>query len=129
MLASATQLTALPSAKSLTFAVDSGGHVWLADESTSQVLEFDAGGNYLGGWLGKRWNCGAANDQFCHPMSVAFDKQGAAMSAMALPRWSLDDGNHRIQVFAANGRVSDDPRQHRHCRSRQPPVSPARATS
>jgi sugar lactone lactonase YvrE len=82
--------------------VDSSGNVWLAVGSTGTVLKFDAQG-VLKMALGSTWNHGDANDRFDQPMGIAFDSAGRIYISDGAPDWNRHSGNHRIQVFDAQG--------------------------
>jgi hypothetical protein len=73
--------------------VDASGNVWLVD-SPHHVVEFDAGGNWLGE-LGEIWTSGDDNNHFSEPYSIAFDTNGNI--------YVSDTYNHRIQVFDSGG--------------------------
>ncbi|MBN1361801.1 MAG: CehA/McbA family metallohydrolase [Sedimentisphaerales bacterium] len=83
-------------------AIDPDGHLWVVDQCASHVVEFDINGNVLQE-LGQTWSPGSDNDQFQRPMGVAVDSDGNVYVSDGTPPWTLDDGNHRIQVYDANG--------------------------
>jgi predicted membrane-bound mannosyltransferase/DNA-binding beta-propeller fold protein YncE len=71
-------------------AVDSLGHVLVADTGNKRIIVYDADGNFISQFGGG----GAAAGQFDEPVGLAFDTQGNLYVA--------DTWNQRIQVFAPN---------------------------
>jgi len=69
-------------------AVDSSGHVYVADEWNNRVQVFDSSGAYLT-TIGGAW--GALSGQFRDPTDVALDTAGSV--------YVTDTGNHRVQKF------------------------------
>lgn len=86
-------------------AVDSAGNLWLADGDAGHVVQFDPSGAPIRS-LGRVWNCTGDNDNFCNPSGIAFDSSGRLYVSDGAPWWgsSVDYGNHRIQVFDAQGK-------------------------
>jgi DNA-binding beta-propeller fold protein YncE len=73
-------------------AVDPKGNVWVADQSNSRILQFDANGNFLFSFGAQ----GSGDGQFSFPRGIAIDQQGNILVA--------DTFNNRIQKFNATGR-------------------------
>jgi predicted membrane-bound mannosyltransferase/DNA-binding beta-propeller fold protein YncE len=69
-------------------AVDSQGHVLVADTGNKRIIVYDADGNFISQFGGG----GTAAGQFDEPVGLAFDTQGNLYVA--------DTWNQRIQVFA-----------------------------
>ena len=78
-------------------AVDSGGNTWVV--SGDQVIKFDAAGNEVS----RLWRDDDPNTHFSTAASIAFDSAGNIFVSDGTPWWSVDEGNHRIQVFDPDG--------------------------
>jgi sugar lactone lactonase YvrE len=79
--------------------VDANGNTWVADPYNSQILAFDASGNYLKG-IGDGW--GSDNNHFGNPVGIAFDSNGNVyISDGSLVWWS--GGNQRILILDSAG--------------------------
>ncbi len=72
-------------------AVDTSGHVYVADLYNHRIQKFDANGNFLAKW----GSFGYGNGEFYYPYSVATDLSDNVYVA--------DANNHRIQKFDADG--------------------------
>jgi sugar lactone lactonase YvrE len=83
-------------------AVDTAGNLWLTDENVHHVVQFDPTGNPTKR-LGRQWNCTSDNDGFCYPSGIVIDGSGRIYISDGAPWWNRDRGNHRIQVFDAQG--------------------------
>jgi len=82
--------------------LDPDGHLWVVDQCARHVVEFDIDGNVLQE-LGQLWHQGSGNHQFWQPMGVASDSSGNIYVSDGTTLWSNDEGNHRIQIYDANG--------------------------
>jgi DNA-binding beta-propeller fold protein YncE len=71
-------------------AVDSQGHVLVADTGNKRIIVYDADGNFISQFGGE----GSAPGQFDEPVGLALDAQGNLYVA--------DTWNQRIQVFVPN---------------------------
>ncbi|MGD0750819.1 MAG: flippase activity-associated protein Agl23 [Anaerolineales bacterium] len=71
-------------------AVDSQGHVLVADTGNKRIIVYDADGNFISQFGGE----GTAAGQFDEPVGLALDAQGNLYVA--------DTWNQRIQVFVPN---------------------------
>ena len=72
-------------------AVDSSGHVYIADRYNHRIQKFTSSGTYLLQW----GSLGSSNGQFTHPVGVFVDSSNYVYVA--------DKHNNRIQKFASNG--------------------------
>jgi DNA-binding beta-propeller fold protein YncE len=73
-------------------AVDSGGHVYVADWKNDRVQKFTGEGEYVASFgLGSGDGAGELN----HPSSVAVDRDGDV--------YVVDWGNNRLNVYAEDG--------------------------
>jgi hypothetical protein len=82
--------------------VDASGNVWVVDDYASHVAKFNSSGVFQSE-LGSIWNSGTGNYNFQYPQSVAFDGSGNIYVSDGAPWWSVDEGNHRIQVYNSSG--------------------------
>ena len=78
-------------------AVDSGGNTWIVDGG--QVIKFDAAGNEVS----RLWRDADPNTHLQIATGIAFDSAGNIYVSDGAPWWSLNTGNHRIQVFDPAG--------------------------
>jgi sugar lactone lactonase YvrE/predicted metal-dependent phosphoesterase TrpH len=83
-------------------AMDPDGHLWVVDQCAGHVIEFDVNGNVLQE-LGQAWSRGATHDRFQLPMGVAVDSDGNVFVSDGANPWNSNEGNHRIQVYDADG--------------------------
>jgi DNA-binding beta-propeller fold protein YncE len=72
-------------------AVDPQGNLWVADQSNSRIMKFDANGNFLFSFGAP----GSGDGQFSSPHGIAIDRLGNV--------WVADTFNNRVQKFNANG--------------------------
>lgn len=78
-------------------AIDSAGHLFVADKNNNRVQEFGADGQFMRKWgrNGGDGSAGLGSGEFNTPYSVAVDRSGQVYVA--------DTGNNRIQAFSSNG--------------------------
>jgi tripartite motif-containing protein 71 len=87
--AGTTPETPIPMSKPSGVAVDSEGHVWVADTESNRVDEFSSTGEFI-----KRFGTvGSGNGQFKEPEGIAVDSEGHV--------WVADTGNDRVQEFSS----------------------------
>jgi len=72
-------------------AIDSEGHIWVADACNHRIQVFDDQGQLLKVWGTE----GSQPGQMRYPYDLAFDDQGRL--------WVVEFGNHRVQVFSPEG--------------------------
>lgn len=82
--------------------LDHEGHLWVVDQCAGHVIEFDVNGNVLQE-LGQSWMKGSTNNRFQLPMGVAVDSAGNVYVSDGTNPWNSSEGNHRIQVYDADG--------------------------
>jgi hypothetical protein len=75
-------------------AVDSSGHVFVADQLNYRIQEFGNFGAFVAAWGTQ----GSGNGQFNVPVGVDAFTSGTAVIQQQYV-YVADDGNHRIQVF------------------------------
>ena len=78
-------------------AVDSGGNTWIVDGG--QVIKFDVAGSEVS----RLWRDDDPNTHLQIATGIAFDSAGNIYVSDGAPWWSLNTGNHRIQVFDPAG--------------------------
>src|SRR5262245_9825555 len=71
-------------------AVDQSGHLWVADDGTDNVIEFDEQGNFLQQW----------NDTYGQTVTIAVDRTNGFVylirGTRATERWTLTGGNETV---------------------------------
>jgi len=73
-------------------AVDSAGHIWIADTGNNRIEEFLSTGAFNNQMIGTYGCCySAPNTEFNAPQGLAFDSSGDLYIA--------DANNNRIQVY------------------------------
>src|SRR5512139_1783037 len=72
-------------------AVDSQGHIYVADYANHRVQKFDSSGGFLLAW----GTYGVGSGQFSYPQGIAIDGEDRV--------YVSEGGNHRIQKFDTNG--------------------------
>ncbi len=82
--------------------VDGGGNVWVVDDAAAHIARFNSSGAFQSE-LGSPWTSGTDNSHFGSPVSIAFDAAGNIYVSDGAPWYSVDVGNHRIQVFNSSG--------------------------
>ena len=78
-------------------AVDGSGNTWIV--SGDQVIKFDVVGNEVS----RLWRDDDPNTHFSRVAGIAFDNAGNIYVSDGTPWHSVDEGNHRIQVFDPEG--------------------------
>lgn len=78
-------------------AVDSNGDTWIL--SGDQVIKFDVASNEVS----RLWRDDDPNTHFSRVAGIAFDNAGNIYVSDGTPWHSVDEGNHRIQVFDPAG--------------------------
>ena len=78
-------------------AVDSAGHLFVADKGNNRVQEFGPDGQFMRTWgrNGGDGSSGLGNGEFKTPYSIAVDRSGQVYVA--------DTANNRIQAFTGDG--------------------------
>ena len=78
-------------------AVDGSGNTWIV--SGDQVIRFDVAGNEVS----RLWRDDDPNTHFSRVAGIVFDNAGNIYVSDGTPWHSVDEGNHRIQVFDPDG--------------------------
>src|SRR5262249_5683765 len=77
-------------------AVDQSGHLWVADDGTDNVIEFDEQGNFIQQW----------NDTYGQTVTIAVDRTNGFVylirGTLATERWTLTGGNETV-IDSGNG--------------------------
>ncbi len=81
----------IPMSKPSGVAVDSEGHVWVADTESNRVDEFSSSGEFINKFGAE----GVGHGLFKAPRGIAVDSEGHV--------WVADTGNDRVQEFSSKG--------------------------
>src|SRR5262249_7929993 len=84
-------------------AVDQSGHLWVADDGTDNVMEFDEQGNFVQQW----------NDTYGQTITIAVDRTNNAVylirGTLATERWALTGGNETTIDNGSGAALAVDP--------------------